>query len=219
MTIPGMARAVLKKLLGPAKRRFQTRIFWACRHVLLATDLQAPVEPVSPRIPVAFRFGSLEDIERLDEHRHAYDEAAKALARRRITAGDRVMLGIHEGAVVFYAWLMYGQMDLDTERLLPTSPEKVYSYKVFTSPKQRGLKICPAYYGHIRRLLQQEGYRVLLCQVRSANEPSLKAHRQAGFTQVGQFWEIQAGGRVFYSVGRRLKRWMKTPRPDPTIQR
>jgi hypothetical protein len=23
-----------------------------------------------------------------------------------------------------------------------------------TSPKQRGLKICPAYYGHIRRLLE-----------------------------------------------------------------
>lgn len=60
---------------------------------------------------------------------------------------------------------------------------------------------------------------MLLCQVRCGNEPSLKARRQAGFTRVGQFREIQAGGRLFYRTCWRLKQWLKAPRPDPTMLR
>ena len=147
-------RRVLKAVLGPLKRKCEMEFFWVRRRIVLAMDLQPGIRRLSPKADVHFRWGSPDDLESLDLDNHAYAEPARASGRQRFAAGDRFTLGILDGKVVFYAWLMYGQMDLDFERLTPATPDEAYSYKVFTSPKYRGLGICPAYYSHVAGLLK-----------------------------------------------------------------
>jgi hypothetical protein len=203
-------RAVLKKVFGPAKRKCEADVFWIRRRIIFALDLDR-ASRAAAKIPVAFRFGSAAELDGLTREEHDYDEPSRAFGHRRLAAGDKLALGVHQGTVVFYAWLMFNQLDLNCEQLIPTSSERAYSYKVFTCRAYRGLGICPAYYAHLACLLRQQGYAQLLCHVLSTNAASLRAHTSAGFIPAGSFWEFQIGGRLCYFLPRRLRSRVETP--------
>lgn len=204
------ARGLLKKVFGPAKRKCEADVFWIRRRIIFALDLEGAPR-ASTKLPVSFHFGSSAELERLTEREHDYDEPARAFGRRRLAAGDELVLGTHRGTVVFCALLSFGQIDLGYEELIPTSPERAYSYKVFTSPAYRGLGICAAYYAHLACVLRRQGYAQLLCHVLSTNEASLRAHARAGFVGVGAVWEFQIGRRRRSFLPRSLRSWLQTP--------
>jgi GNAT superfamily N-acetyltransferase len=204
-------RAALKKVFGPAKRKCETSVFWLRHHIVLGMDLQAGAAQCAAKVPILFRLGTVEDLEYLARVEQGYDARAKAIDRERMEAGGSLLLGSIGPDVVFHAWLMYGEMDLEAGRVVPSTPDKVYSYRVFTSPQHRGLGICPAFYSHIARLLREHGYRLLFCRVISGNTPSMIAHQHAGFTPMGALWEVQLGKGTRYLMGPRLRRWLRTP--------
>jgi hypothetical protein len=203
-------RSILKKIFGPAKRRIEADVFWVSRHIVFALDLDRAPE-TRARILTSFHFGTAADLDQLTLNEHGYDEPGRAFSHRRLAAGDKMALGLHGDEVTFYAWLMFEQMDLGCERLIPISPDRAYSYKVFTSPAWRGRNICPAYYSHVAKLLIGQGYRQLLCHVLSTNEPSLRAHTRAGMYPVGSFWEVRVGRQLRYIVPPKLRRWLLSP--------
>ncbi|MGD0014478.1 MAG: hypothetical protein ABSD56_08655 [Bryobacteraceae bacterium] len=204
-------RSLLKTVFGPAKRKCEADLFWVRRRVILAMDLAAGQHLASPaEIPICFRAGTAEDLAGLTGPDHDYDDRTREIGRQRLAAGHTLTLGIHSGAVVFYAWLMYGQMDLFFESYIPISRDRVYSYKVFTVANCRGLKICPAYYGWIREELRRQGYRQMLAVTLASNRRSLRAHEKAGFHRLGGFLEFQVGHRFHYYVPAWLRRLVRT---------
>lgn len=160
------------------------------KKLLLATrvDDQEP----APRSPsFSFEVGErrqVEEVGRLSgetatEQRHMYE---------RLDRGSRYFIGRYRGEMAFYAWLMFGEMELGSEPL-PTAPGVAYSYKIFTAPAFRRLGLARAYYAFLRPILLEEGCRRLICYVKFDNTPSLRLHRSVGFRQVGVIWDAHLG--------------------------
>lgn len=197
-------RGALKAVFGPVKRKCQGGVFWISRLTIFAT---APGRHLGAgeKAPVTFRFAAADEIDGLSLAEHGHDMAERLRARRRMDTGDKLVLGIHEDAVVFCSWLIFGQLDLNTDRLLPVSPDRVYSNKAFTSPGFRGRGIFRAYHRFVVDWLAGQGYRELLCSVRVDNAASLNAHKRMGCADLGSYFEIRLGKSLRYFVPRRLK--------------
>ena len=111
--------------------------------------------------PVAFRFGTRPISDALASPEYSYDTAARAFGLERLRAGDRLVICESAGRIVFYAWVMFGQMDMGIREFAPLPSDCAYTYKLFTIPDFRGRRVCPAYYTFIRRELRGLGYRRL----------------------------------------------------------
>jgi hypothetical protein len=158
--------------------------------------------------PLAFRFGGAADLNAFTQETHEYGETEKQFGFERLDRGDSLIIGESDGTVVFYAWLMYAQVDLDQNVLVPVWPEAAYSYRVFTVERARGLGICAAYYAHIQKLLWKQGYRRLICRISPGNAPSIRAHARVGFRQRGFLWTLIAAGHEFYYADAALRTWL-----------
>lgn len=154
---------------------------------------------------VTFRFAAADEIDQLSLAENGYDTAGRLRARRRMDVGDKLVLGTHEGRVVFSSWLMFGRLDLNTDRLLPMSSDRVFSNKGFTSPSFRGRGIFRAYHCFVADWIAGQGYRELVCSVRADNAASLNAHRRMGCKALGSYYEIRLGKTLRYLVPRRLR--------------
>lgn len=163
-----------------------------------------------PLAPVAFRFGSAVDIVSLTKEIHDYGAAEKRFGLERLDAGDSLVIGESEAGVVFYGWLMYGQMDLDQNVPLPIAPDTAYSYKLFTVPKARGLRVCAGYYHFIASSLEERGYRRLICRIAPGNRPSIRGHVCVGFQPCGTLWKVVAARHAFYFADRPMRSWLQT---------
>lgn len=162
----------------------------------------------APVAPVLFRFGAASDLAGLDEAHHEYGSAEKEFGLWRLREGDSLVLGEVDGEVVFYSWLMYGQMDIDFKVFVPLGPQYAYSYKVFTTPAARGYGICAAYYAWITGNLNQQGYRRVVSRIGAGNVASVRAHRRAGFQPVGELWKAVLPGHTFFVADQRLLDWL-----------
>lgn len=148
--------------------------------------------------PVAFRLGGPADLHAFTKETHDYENAHKQFGLERLERGDSLIVGELDGEVVFYAWLMYGQMDLDQNVCIPTVPDAAYVYRAFTVSRARGLGICGASYGYSKGLLLTGGYRRLICRIAPRNAASIQAHARVGFERCGVLWKMVAPGHVIY---------------------
>lgn len=141
--------------------------------------------------PVTFRYGDAVDLHSLAAPEYQYDEAARAFGGERRAAGDRFVVGESGGRIVFYAWVMYGQMDMGLRDYALLRPDQAYTYKLYTVADCRGQRICPAYYEWLRRELRGAGYRSVFAWVEAGNRASIRAHERAGFHQAGTIWHAR----------------------------
>jgi L-amino acid N-acyltransferase YncA len=163
----------------------------SCRRKLILECTTADAFAAVAAVPVTFRYGRAADLETLAAPEYAYDAAARAFGLERLRAGDRLVLCESAGRIVFYAWVMFGQMDMGLREYASLSPARAYTYKLFTLPDSRGQRICPAYYTFIKRELRALGYRSLVAWVEAGNRASIRAHKRAGFRVVGCIWHIR----------------------------
>lgn len=168
------------------------------------SNLQAP----PPVLPVTYRFGGLDDLQRLTAGRHDYDEPSKRLLRRRLRDGDRFVLGEVNGEPVFSGWLMLGAMERDTGCAVRISPQRAYAYKLHTVAALRGKRVLSGFYRFIGPILLALGYRWLVCWIAEANTASVAAHRRLGFSAVASSYELRAGSWARCWMGRALRRQM-----------
>lgn len=148
--------------------------------------------------PVSFRVGGPDDLEQFTQETHEYGEAEKQFGFQRLSRGDLLIVGECGGAVVFYAWLMCRQMDLDQNVCIPIRPDAAYSYKVFTVARARGLHICAAYYRFIKDFLRPRGYGHMVCRIIPGNTASVRAHMRVGFQRSGIVYRQVLAGRAIY---------------------
>lgn len=187
-----------------APARHITWIFHPQRKLVFSAPL-GRIRDAKPAIDVEFRYATREDLLALDGAEYGYSEAARLFGLERMAAGDRMVLGIHQRKVVYFGWLMFGQMDLSFRNYYSVSPGTVYAYKLFTHPDFRGKRICPAFYTHLKRTLAPQGYDRVMCWVASRNHASIRTHLSAGLKQAGSYWQFMILGNLKFFFDRRLK--------------
>ena len=174
---------------------------------------------IQPLASVAFRFGNAGDLMEFSEHAHDYGAAEKRFGIERLAQGDSLVVAELDGAIVFYGWLMYGEMDLDQNVRIPIASDAAYSYKLFTVPQARGLRICAGYYRFVESSLPETGYRRLICRIAPGNVPSVRGHLRVGFEPCGTLWKFVAAGRAFYFADRGLRSWLPSITPEDPFNR
>ena len=167
------------------------------RKILFESGLADP-RPAAAAIAVSFRYGGEAELAALTAPEFGYSEEARRFGRERLRAGDRFVLCEAEGRVVFYAWVMFGQLDLSCGHYAPLSADRAYTYKLYTVPACRGLRICPAYYSFLKRELRALGFGRVLAWVEAGNRASIRAHMRAGFQPVGTIWHFRLLGQSYF---------------------
>jgi hypothetical protein len=178
--------------------RTGARICSVRRKLLFESELDRAPSGGNPAVPLAFRYGNAYDLETLASPEYSYSADARAFGFERLHAGDRLVLCESGGRVVFYAWVMFGQMDMGCRSYVPLPPGRAYTYKLFTVADCRGRRICPAYYRWIGRELRVEGYSRLLAWVEAGNHASIRAHVRAGFRRIGCIWHFRFLFRSYF---------------------
>lgn len=169
--------------------RFGARVASLRRKLLFECATRSEAMP--PVEGLAFRYGTAGDLDFLAAPEFQYDVEARGFGLERMAAGDRLVIGERGGRIVFYAWVMYGQMDMGLRDYAPLSPSQAYTYKLFTVSDCRGQRICAAYYDWLKRALSAAGYRSVLAWIEAGNRPSIRAHERAGFRQTGTIWHAR----------------------------
>ncbi len=170
--------------------RFGARVA-SCRRKLIFEASTEDARASSAAVPVTFRYGDAADLRALAAPEYAYSGGALRFSHERLRAGDRLVLGESAGRVVFYAWVMFGHMDLGLGEYAPLSSDRAYTYKLFTVPAARGQGICPAYYTFLKRELRALGYQRVVAWIEAANHSSIRAHTRAGFHRVGSILHVR----------------------------
>lgn len=197
---------------GAAYRAVRDHGFSITRTTLF--ERQSADSAVRSLAPVAFRFGSADDVMALTKEIHNYGAAAKRFGLERLAAGDSLVIGEWEGGVVFYGWVMYGQMDLDQNVPVPLPPDIAYSYKLYTVHRARGLRICAGFYHFVAPALDQWGYHRLICRIAPGNLASIRGHIRVGFQPRGTLWKLVAARHALYFADRQMRSWLQTITPD-----
>lgn len=175
------------------------------KKVLFEAGLEA-LSGHAAKLPLTYRFGTYAEIAALTPALHEYDEEAKRLAWERLQVGDQVVLGDYQRQVVFYGWLMFGAIEVGHRRWLRTSPQRVYSYKLFTTEPFRGNGALPGFYAFIAPTLAAQGYRQIACWISQGNRASVRSHERCGFSPSGSAYEVRLLSRSVYLLSRTTRR-------------
>jgi L-amino acid N-acyltransferase YncA len=167
------------------------------RKVLFEGGLDDP-RPNTASIPVTWRFGGEADLAATTAPRLGYSAEARVFGLERLRAGDRFVVCESQGQVVFYAWVMFGQLDLSCRNYVPLARDVAYTYKLYTVPAFRGRRICPAYYSFLKRELRGMGFRGVMAWVEAGNQASIRAHERSGLRRAGTIWHWRLLGRSHF---------------------
>jgi len=169
------------------------------RKVLFESGLD-DLQPNQATVPVEWRFGREADLTALTAPEFGYSTEAREFGRERLRAGDRFVVCEADQRVVFYAWVMFGQLDLSCRNYLQLAPDRAYTYKLYTVPSFRGRCICPAYYSFLKGWLKEMGFRSVMAWVEAGNKASIHAHERSGLRPAGTIWHWQFLGRPYFVI-------------------
>ena len=193
----------LRRMVAPL-----AQLAFVRRKFLFEADLDR-IESTRPAINVRYRMGGEADLRRFNYEVHGYDRAAREFGLERLAAGDRLIVGDAPSGVAFYAWLMFGQMDLGLRAYRRIPVHSAYTYKLFTVASYRGLRICPAYYAWLKDALASSGtalgglpyeVRRVISWVEAGNGASIRVHERSGFHRIGSICHVQLLFRNYFCI-------------------
>lgn len=184
--------------------RFCARLFLIRRKLVFEADLD-DIRQAEARMPVRFRAGAEADLVRLSQAMHDYDPPAVAFAIERLDAGDSLTVAESRKDIVFYSWLMFGQLDMGMRRYLRIAADTATVYRVFTIATCRGRRLAAGWFWWIREQLRESDVRRLVAWVEARNVASRRAFESAGFHQIGCIWHVQFLFHVFLFVSPSLR--------------
>jgi len=184
--------------------RLGARIFLVRRKLVFEAGLDE-LRPAEARVPARFMSGNQNDLPRMSEAVHDYDAPAQEFALERLRAGDRLTLAESGNQIVFYSWLMFGQLDMGMRRYLPISSDTAYLYRLFTVAAYRGRRLAAAYFWLIRDQLRQQNMQRVVSWVEARNRVSRRAFEAAGFREIGCIWHVQVFFRTYFLISPTLR--------------
>lgn len=176
--------------LEEIKRRLQ---LWRVRQFVFARKVQViycvDIENLHRSDPKVdgfeFFFGTEADLALLDTPNLDYDKPSLRYAAKRLKAGDRLILGRHEGRIVFYVWFCLGKMELIQGHFVDIAPDSAFTYKGFVHGDYRGKGIMPGSYKFLCSYLAENGYRKVLTLISVDNIASRNYSKKVGFEERG----------------------------------
>jgi hypothetical protein len=158
--------------------------------VVFEAELQE-LKDCTAQVPVVFRPGSPEELNSLATPEFGYDQEGFQFSVGRFRAGDTVVLGLVNDQIVFYCWVMFGQMDIGRGDYLPIPSDTAYPYKGFTRAEFRGARILPAFFTYLRGMLQANGYKRIVTWADLQNRASIRSQQRAGLRKAGLVWHVR----------------------------
>ena len=161
------------------------------RAVLIERPLDQPIQPVSPRVPVAI---SLLAENQVDEYCSFRPEADPAEMRQRLEAGRRCFVARHEGQIVHACWTMGGEAWIGyLDRRIRLAPGEVYICESFTDPEFRGQNIAPARVAWMAQYYKDAGYQRLVAIIMPENRAAFRPPEKVGFRPIGLMGYVKLG--------------------------
>jgi hypothetical protein len=146
------------------------QVVYNCNMPLMAADN----EPDAP-----IRWGTEQDIEKLDQLGYRADEC-----RRHFARGDRVI--VYEMGKEFYAccWFATQIYEMVNWFHIDIAPNEVFGASAFTRPDQRGKRINTKFWRRASAEFLTQGYKRYMSTVHAGNRNSLRANENAPGTDI-----------------------------------
>ncbi len=162
------------------------------RDVVLSVDVNQIAD--APSCAVFTRVGEVDIDEALDISHET--EAARCVMQHRLNCGDWCIAGRVDGKLAFYAWVMFGAMEIGA-RVRPVPNEYAFSYKLHAAPEYRRRGIASAYYAFLKRELSKDGRRDhVVASIAADDEASRRLHVRCGFASLGSVWTMRGTTRA-----------------------
>ena len=159
-----------------------------------------------------FYFGSEDDLVFLEMPDMDYDESSLLYSRKRLAAGDKVILGRYGEDVVFYVWVSLGELQVVQDQFIKIPGDCAFTYKSWVRPDYRGKNIMSSSYILMAEWLYANGFRLIFTLIREDNIPSRNYAKKVGFIQRGTVTHLRVLGMKFnifflrrQEAGHRLK--------------
>jgi GNAT superfamily N-acetyltransferase len=140
---------------------------------LFERDLTEPNAPYEPTLPLEIRVAAASDFARFRDTLLREDTTASAIERRR-AAGDLCFLGVLEGRLVHFTWLVRGRRVWlpQVGAILDLDPDAAYVPFSYTEPAMRGRGVQPAVTRFMVEWEQAHGLRRHYYLLMRENQPS-----------------------------------------------
>ncbi len=169
------------------------------RLVVMALPFEEVRTPPSP--PLAVMIESLSE-SRLDDYLHFRPDTDPDEVRRRLSAGYRCFVAVHESRIVHAGWAATTKAWVEYLGCeLPLRPGDVYVFDSFTAQGFRGLGISQARIASMTRAFGKEGYHSLVAAVLPENPAAFRPLEAMGYRALGKIGVIRVGSWHLFSRG------------------
>jgi RimJ/RimL family protein N-acetyltransferase len=184
-----MDRAKLQVGLFRALAQGLSRMGEAHVWLMFKKDLQQPLTPFQPKVPMAIELAEPSQMDELGTLFHPDDleEAAEAAEayRARFDVGAVCFVARVDGRIVAVDWLRVGAAVGIAEVPMVLQDDEVYGSDAYTAEAWRGRGIHPALNHAMLKYAQHRGYRIAYTTALADNASSLATLRRLGWTLSG----------------------------------
>lgn len=166
------------------------KVIWVQKILFYTVDLTQWQQPVLPkmRLNATFMLGNENDIISLTSNPHLHEAFNKAAVyREKLQGGHKLLLGKHNGEIVFYLWIAEGKKHL-MNKTLDLQSNQVAIERGFTRKEYRGHGFFVFGLNYLFPLLITEGATSCLTDIATHNLPMLKTALKFGFTRTDSYY-------------------------------
>ena len=176
----------LRKFLGRIRRRFALDTYDVfVRAVPPDASFEAPPG-------YEFRFGTASDVASCELEHTDLGERERREGAQRLDLGHRVVLGIHQGRVVFSMWVNPRCLNVPGLLKRALGPRQWFIYKAFTSPEHRGRKLYESGMRFVLREMHRADLQELVGYAHVKKAVSRKGLAALAFASVGHVTQLCA---------------------------
>jgi GNAT superfamily N-acetyltransferase len=169
--------------------RHIARIFWVEKLHFYTMDLRCWQPPAAQhmRLNATFSLGDETDVAHLasDPHMNAMQSSEEYL--RKLRGGDRLLLGKHDGDIVFYLWVACKQKKL-MDKVMPLQENQVAIESGFTRKEYRGHGFFAFGINFLFPQLKADGVRSCITEIATHNRPMIRTALKIGFKETDYFY-------------------------------
>lgn len=165
------------------------RIFWVEKLYFYTIDLTCWQPPAMQqmRLNATFSLGDETDLARLTSDPHMNALHCSEIYLRKLQAGDKLLLGKHDGDIAFYLWVAYKQKKL-MNKVIPLKENQVAIESGFTRKEYRGHGFFAFGIHFLFPLLKADGVRFCITEIATHNRPMIRTALKIGFKRTDSFY-------------------------------
>lgn len=169
--------------------RLIERFFWIEKLYFYTADLTRWQPPPLPRMrtKAEFGFGNKDDVISLTSNPNLDALDCQTLYLQKLQAGNKLLIGKHEGEIVFYLWLVSDHKGL-MNKILVLHEHQVAIERGFTRKEFRGHGFFVFGMSYLFPELIASGVTYCLTEIATHNVPMIRTAIKLGFQKSGSYY-------------------------------